>query len=738
MAWNYDFCMASSVVVLILIIYNLSVNRENGKVVRLYMCLLVMSWLCCVMDMVSGLFLMRRFKDAIWLNNIWLVVYNLIQASIPGVYFIYIIIVSKYIDKNDRGIIKWLVPNFIIGFMVCISPFTGLLFVYDENGYSRGFLMWLPILVAGVYMVLGHIILCKSSMHEKKTYGLVSAVFMVLPAVATVVQMLYSDLILISSAIAIGCLIMQLVLQNSRMIYAANEKEIIARKVAEEASLEKSTFLANMTHEIRTPMNAICGMADILERCDLSEHEMDYVQTIQVAGKNLLGIIDNILDFSKVDAGKLSLINVDYRIDKLLSSVENIIATRVYGKGIKFEIYVENGVPMYLRGDSDRIHQILINILGNAVKFTEQGKIILNVKWEKVQDNKVNLIFCVSDTGIGIKQEDMHKLFKQFSQVDPMRNRKREGTGLGLALSKGLANLMNGDITVTSEYGQGSKFTISLEQEIVENAEYDATLLSDYVVFVYEKDEDSRLHIISMLDQIGVESVIFDSRENISSDGFEKHDGKNKILLYSYEDIEDISVLIPDNVIAVALIEYYTILKKEVRNGKYIRKPYDIFKVYNELFSNISFKAEKKIKKENVVMNNVRVAVVDDNRVNLKVAATQLMEWNVLPEVFTGGQAIIKALERGRQYDVIFMDYMMPEMDGVETTIKIRAMDGKYFKTVPIIALTANAVKGAEREYEKAGMNDCLFKPINLEKLLEMLIKHLPEGKVEIHMEDGN
>ena len=736
MTWNYDFCMASSVVVFILIIYNLYVTKEYGRVGRLYMLLLVMSWLCCVTDMISGLFLMKKFKNVIWINNLGMVVYSIIQNAIPCVYFIYIIIISKYTDKLDRRIIKWIVPEFVLQLIICTSPFTGLIFVYDKNGYSRGPFMLLTSLTAAVYMGLGHIIICKGGRDEQKRYRFVSAVFIVLPAIATVVQILNTELILISSAVVLSCLIMQLVLQNSRMIYAAKEKEIIARKVAEEASLAKSTFLANMTHEIRTPMNAICGMADILERCDLPEHETDYVQTIQVAGKNLLGIIDNILDFSKVDAGKLSLIAVDYRIDKLLSEVENIIATRVYGKGIKFEINVKKGIPMCLHGDNDRISQILINILGNAVKFTEHGKIILNVDWEEINDNKVNLIFGVSDTGIGIKPEDMHKLFNQFSQVDTMRNRKIEGTGLGLALSKGLANLMNGDITVSSDYGKGSTFTINIEQEVVEKEEQDTSIFKDYVVFLYEKDSDSRQHIISILDQIGVECVIFESREDINRGEFEKHGMKNKILLYSYEDIEDISVLIPGSVIAVALIEYYTIVKKEVDNGKYIRKPFDIFKIYNELFSNVSLKAEKKIKRENVVMNNVRVAVVDDNMVNLKVAATQLMEWNVLPEVFTGGQAIIKALERGRQYDVIFMDYMMPEMDGVETTIKIRSMEGKYFKTVPIIALTANAVKGIEHEYKQAGMNDCLFKPINIEMLLDKLIMHLPEGKVEVHMEN--
>lgn len=736
MNWNYDFCMASAVVLFVLIVYNYSAIEIKGITRKLYVYLLILSCACCITDMFSGMFLMQRLKNVIWINYIGEILYYSVQHAIPCCYFIYITVISRNLNVIDKRLLKCLIPGIIEQFLIYTTPLTGWMFTYDENGYARGPFMWILIVGTAFYLLLGFLGIMADRKNIERRYKVVSVIFLLLPAAAVVVQIMHIELILISSSIALSCLIMQLILQNTSIINEVNEKEIQARQVAEDANRAKSTFLANMSHEIRTPMNAICGMADILERSDIRPHEMEYVQTIQVAAKNLLGIIDDILDFSKVDAGKLDLCIVDYRIDEMLRNVENIIAARVYGKNIKFEINVKAGVPLYLNGDSAKIQQILINILGNAVKFTETGKIVLHVDWLGLPDEKVNIIFRITDTGIGIKKEDMEKLFNQFSQVDAMRNRKKGGTGLGLALSKGIANLMNGDITVVSEYGIGSTFTVNIEQKVTKCVEHHPELLKDYIVIIYEEDYDSRWHIIRILEQIGVKTVFIESSDRITYSEFAKYQQPKKIFLYNYDQLEALEIDIPDGVSAVAMIEYYAIMKKDKTIDAYIRKPYDIFKVYNTLFDNQS-DVLKNRHKENIVITNVRAAVVDDNRVNLKVAATQLMEWKVLPETFTSGQAVLKALERGRQYDIIFMDHMMPELDGVETTIRIRAMEGNYFKNVPIIALTANAVEGVEREYKEAGMNDWLFKPIRLEQLRDKLIKYLPKEKVEVKEESG-
>ena len=730
MGWNYDFCMASAVILLMLLIYNCCLVRRWGFTRKLYIFLLVLSFGCCITDMFSGMVLMRKYKDNIFINYLGEIAYYSLQHAIPCCYFVYITVISKKMDFISRKIIAWLIPGMIEQVLIYTTPFTGWMFIYNEEGYSRGPYMWVLIIGTAFYIILGLCSVIKEGKEIEKRYIVAASIFIIIPAFAVFIQMMYIDLVLISSSIALSCLLMQFILQTPQMIYEVNEKEREARYAAEEANRAKSTFLANMSHEIRTPMNAICGMADILERSNIPPHEMEYVQTIQVAAKNLLGIINNILDFSKVDAGKMVLCHDTYRIDEMLRGVENIIASRVYSKSINFEIDIKPGIPLYLKGDKTKIHQILINILGNAVKFTEHGRIKLYAGWELLPGGKVNLIFEVSDTGIGIKEEDLPRLFNQFSQVDTVRNRMIKGTGLGLALSRGIARHMGGDITVTSEYGKGSTFTINIEQEIAENNDSVTLIPDEYIVLIYEKDYNDRQALAHILDETGVKNEFIKESGIINYSLFQNYTQPKKIFLYNYEQLNIPDIKLPADVNSVALLEYFAVIKKGDMVYNYIKKPYDIFKVYDALFNNKPHYF-KKWTKNNIIVKNAHVAVVDDNRVNLKVAVTQLMEWKIFAETFTSGQALLKALERGRRYDIIFMDHIMPEMDGIETTTRIRRMDGEYFKKVPIVALTANAVEDAMDEYSKAGMDDCIFKPFNLEQIEEKLARYLPEEKVE-------
>jgi len=730
MGWNYDFCIASALVLLMLVIYNCCVGRKWVFTRKLYILLLILSFGCCVTDMFSGMVLMQKYKDNIFINYVGEIAYYSVQHAIPCCYFVYITVISKKMDSISRGIVLCLIPGIIEQIMIYTTPVTGWMFIYNEEGYSRGPYMWILIVGTAFYIILGFCSVISEGKEIEKRYIVAASMFIILPAFAVFIQMMRIDLVLISSSIALSCLLMQFILQTPQMIYEVNEEEREARYAAEEANRAKSTFLANMSHEIRTPMNAICGMADMLERSNIPPHEMEYVQTIQVAAKNLLGIINNILDFSKIDAGKMLLCHDTYRIDEMLRGVENIIASRVYGKSINFEIDIKPGIPLYLKGDKTKIHQILINILGNAAKFTEHGKIKLYAGWELLPGNKVNLIFEVSDTGIGIKEEDLPKLFNQFSQVDTVRNRMITGTGLGLALSRGIARHMGGDITVTSEYGKGSTFTINMEQEIAENNDSVTLVPGDYIVLIYEKDYNDRQNLAHIFDEMRVKNEFIEESGTINYSLFEVYTQPKKIFLYNYEQLGMSDIKLPADVNSVALLEYFAVIKKGDMVYNYIKKPYDIFKVYDALFNNKPHYF-KKWNKNNIIISNAHVAVVDDNRVNLKVAVTQLMEWKIFAETFTSGQALLKALERGRQYDIIFMDHIMPEMDGIETTIRIRGMDGDYFKKVPIIALTANAVEGAMDEYRKAGMDDCIFKPFNLEQIEEKLARYLPEEKVK-------
>lgn len=727
---NYGFCIASALVLLLLVIYNCYVVQKWRFTRKIYLLLLILSLGCCIADIFSGIVLMSKFKDSIFLNYAGEILYFSMQCAIPCCYFIYIISICKKVQFISKKTAILLIPGIIVQVLVYTTFFTKWIFIYNKDGYSRGPYMWILIIVSAFYLILGLCAVISERESIGKRYIIVSVIFIAIPACAVFIQAIYANLVLASSSSAFSCLLMQFILQTPQMICEVNEKEIKARRTAEKANRAKSTFLANMSHEIRTPMNAICGMADMLERSNIPPHEMEYVQTIQVAAKNLLGIINNILDFSKIDAGKLVLCPEDYQIDEMLRGVENIIASRAYGKNIRFEIDIKPGIPLYLNGDKTKIHQILINILGNAVKFTDYGKVKLYAGWEMLSGNKVNLLFEVTDTGIGIKKEDISKLFSQFSQVGTMQNCMAKGTGLGLALSRGLARHMGGDITVKSKYGSGSTFTINIEQDIADHQYNNKKPPGNYIVFVYEKDYNDRQVLLHILDQMEVKNEFIEDTGKLDYYLSGKYKQAKKIFLYNYEQLTAADIKLPADVTPVALLEYFAVIKKGDMIYNYIKKPFDIFKIYDVLFNNNPH-SFKKQDKNNIIVSGVRAAIVDDNRVNLKVAVTQLMEWKIMAETFISGQAFLKALEKGRKYDIIFMDHIMPDMDGIETTIKIRSMDGEYFKNVPVIALTANAVEGVMEEYKKAGMDDCIFKPFSLEQIEEKLAKYLPEEKVK-------
>ena len=395
-----------------------------------------------------------------------------------------------------------------------------------------------------------------------------------------------------------------------------------AKFEAEAASRSKSAFLATMSHEIRTPLNAIIGLSDIELQKNLSTDTRTNIEKIRNSGGNLLSIINDILDISKIETGNLTLVPVDYDLPSLINDTVQLNIVRIGSKSITFNLQIDETLPSRLFGDELRIKQILNNLLSNAFKYTEEGNVALTISWEKQGDNAW-VVFAVRDTGQGIKERDIPKLFSEYRQLDAMANRHIEGTGLGLSITKNLATLMNGKIGVESEYGKGSVFTVQLPQRIIDEA------------------------------PIGKEVV-----QNLVS--------------FRFKDV------------------YQSQGLRLVRNYM----PYG------------------------------KILVVDDVETNLDVAKGLLLPYGLFIDTAPSGPEAIEKIRRAGnedealRYDLVFMDHMMPGMDGLEAVRIIRnELAGNYGKKVPIIALTANALAGNEKMFLANGFNAFISKPIDVIQL---------------------
>ena len=512
-----------------------------------------------------------------------------------------------------------------------------------------------------------------------------------------------------------------------------------ALKLANQASRVKSEFLAKMSHEIRTPMNAIVGMTELALRSDNLNGAREHIHTVKQASVNLLTIINDILDFSKIETGKLEILPAEYSFASMVNDILSIIRMRVIDSQIRFAVNIDSNIPNMLIGDVIRIRQILLNILSNAVKYTEKGFVTFTVYADDSDDDTITLNMEVMDSGRGIKGEDQKNLFGEYAQFDTEKNRGIEGVGLGLAITKSMVTAMGGRISVFSEYGRGSTFIVTLPQKIashsilakVENPQ-------EKNVIVYERREIYANSIVFAVDNLGVFCRLVSTDEELHEEMASKsysfifisfrlfNKNKNTIMKYGVNAklvvLTEFGEAIPDTNLNVLSMPVHCMSIADILNGISGNFSYN---ENNELI--VRFTAPE-----------AKILVVDDINTNLKVAEGLLLPYKMNIHLCRSGLEAIKAVEAS-QYDLIFMDHKMPEMDGIEATLRIRAMGGKnqYYKELPIIALTANAVSGTREMFIENGFNDYLSKPINTVKLNSLLEKWIPKEKQKTTVTEG-
>ncbi len=511
------------------------------------------------------------------------------------------------------------------GLLIVLNLFTGIIYTFDAtNRYQRspGYFICLILPLLSMSIQLSAII--QLGKRIRPWMRLALFLFTTVPLLAAVLQYFAYGLSLINMAM-VG---VEIILYVFVVLDMNDAKE--AKEEAEYENQAKSAFLANMSHEIRTPINAVLGMNEMILRESGEENILEYAANIRTAGHTLLGLVNDILDFSKIEAGKMEIIPVNYDISSVINDLVNMTRTKADAGGLLLKLDFDETMPRMLYGDEIRIKQIITNILTNAVKYTKKGSITFSVRYERIEDapNDIFLKVSVSDTGIGIRPEDMDKLFSEFTRIEEKRNRNVEGTGLGLNITKGLLEMMGSRLEAESVYGSGSTFSFRLRQKVVK---WDP--LGDY--------------------------------------------GKS----------------------------YHNALAK---------RP-----AYQEKFT----------------AADAHVLVVDDNPMNLVVFRDLLKQTKVKIDTAESGNESL-GLCKKRKYDIIFMDHLMPEKDGIETLHELKEEAGNPNINTPVICLTANAISGARDEYMRAGFDDYLTKPIDPDLLEEILIRFLPEKKVERSKEE--
>lgn len=601
-----SFSICSFIFVLMFIIFYFSKERLNTLDTKMYSCILVTNIIGIMID-VFGYFIFKIYGSESFIS-ILISKFYLVYYFLWAYFFLLYIFVISFREKTEYLFQKKftkpsiILTSIIISLIVLIMPIQ---ITYEDNvAYSSG--LSVNMVYGLCFIMVGIMLYCLlrnlKKISTKEYIPLLT--FMVLSTFCMIIQKTYPEITLMLMCHSIVTSLMYFTIENPD-VKMVKELEV-AKNEAEKANHAKSEFLSSMSHELRTPLNAIVCFSELLESKEgLDSESKDFAKDIVSASHNLLDLVNGVLDISKIEAGKMELINKEYNSQELFNSLSTMVIPRIGDKPIDFKTVIASDIPPVLKGDTGKLKQIILNLLTNAVKYTDKGFIKYRVECiNDFKNNKTKLIITITDTGRGIKKEDIDRLFKKFERLEEDRNTSIEGTGLGLAITEGLAELMGGKITVISDYGKGSTFKFVVIQEIV-NVEL--------------KEEKS----------------------NITSSDYNTFEGKNAL-------------------------------------------------------------------------------IVDDSKLNLKVAENVLKNFLVTTESVTSGLECLSCVN-SKKYDIIFMDIMMPNMSGVEVLRKIR----ENGVNTPIIALTADAIEGQEEKYMSEGFDGYISKPINKEKLSYVLNKYL-------------
>lgn len=659
----------------------------------------------------------------------------------------YIISISYNLDEpKKKKIVKRIIFFFVL-FSVFILIFK-LDFVKLENGglFSTG----LPVLfcysLSGIYIFLMLISGWKNLNNKSKKY-IPLWVFIILGTIFMIIQIINPELFLVVPAEVFITSIMYHTIENPDIKMLT--QVTAAKDAADKANRAKSDFLSSMSHEIRTPLNAIVGFSECIKNADSLEEAKENAADIVTASESLLEIVNGILDISKIESGKLELVQSDYDIYKILDEVVKLIKARLGDKPLNFEVNIAEDIPHVLYGDHFNIKKILINFLTNAVKYTDEGYVKFDVKCVIVNNSVCRLIMSVKDSGRGIKKENIDKLFTKFQRLDEDKNTTIEGTGLGLAITKQLVEMMHGKIVVNSVYGEGSEFTVALDQRISNHTLEAQEDVSDEVIDLTGRKilvvDDNKLNLKVAVKLLQPYKCIVETCES----GFgciDKITSGNKYDIILLDDMmpkmrgsETLTRLKTDpkfNIPVIALTanaiqgmrEQYMLLGFDDYLAKPIEKK-ELNRILNKFVlknapveESVKTIEEKPTIIEKSVEENVnyhdytgkKVLIVDDNKLNVKVATKIMSPYHFeIDSVYSGVECLDKV--KTTKYDIIFMDYMMPNMDGIETFKHLH--EDPSFKT-PVISLTADAVVGAKDKFINAGFDGYVSKPID-KKLLD-------------------